>query len=51
MRKSLINEFVSEDLEIIENEFIKTEILREPKKNENKIDHFPLKFSFNFKTK
>ena len=51
MRKSLINEFVSEDLEIIENEFIKTEILREPKKDENKIDHFPLKFSFNFKTK
>lgn len=49
MRKSLIDEFVSEDLEIIEEDTLKDEIIKEKKKGDNKIDHFPLKFSFEFK--
>ena len=51
MRKSIIDEFISDDLEIIENEDLKTELLKVKTKGENKIDHFPLKFSFNLKTK
>ncbi len=47
MRKALIDEFVSEDLEIIENIDVREELLQ--KNNKGGIDHFPLKFSFNFK--
>lgn len=51
MRKPLIDEFISEDLEIIEEEAIKEEIKKDKIKGVNKIDHFPLKFSFKFKNK
>lgn len=46
MRKSLINEFCSESLEIIENTNLIEQIQMETNRD---MDHFPLKFSFNFK--
>jgi exonuclease III len=51
MRHSLIDEFVSEELEIIEDETLKNELIKDKVKGINKVDHFPLKFSFNFKNK
>lgn len=48
MRKALIDGFVSEDLEIIEDPQMREDIQKEKTKDINKIDHFPLQFSFNF---
>lgn len=47
MRKSLIDEFNSEHLKVLENEELIKEVKGSKEKNKNKIDHFPLKFSFN----
>ncbi|MEM1407093.1 MAG: hypothetical protein AAGG59_09985 [Bacteroidota bacterium] len=49
MRKTLIDEFNSEFLQIIENDNLIMEVKRVRKKNETKLDHFPLKFSFSLK--
>ena len=48
MRKTLIEEFVSEDLQIIEKESIVEEVKKDKICGANKIDHFPLQFSYEF---
>ena len=55
MRKSLIEEFNSEYLKVIENQNYIDEVLKPKIKVGNKfipkLDYLPIKFSFNFKTK
>jgi hypothetical protein len=49
MRKSLIEEFISEDLQLIEKDSIVAEVKKDKICGVNKIDHFPLQFSYEFK--
>lgn len=49
MRKSLLEEFECKDLEIIENEDLVKNHIKRIDIKEGRIDHLPLKFTFNFK--